>query len=183
MKKVMDEMKIQKICSSILRHSVPVVLVLSFVFFTLISSGEAEVQADRILVEKSKRKMTLYQGDKTLKTYRIALGKNPAGHKVRKGDEKTPVGKYYIDYRNPDSRFHLSLHISYPNDRDIMRSMKRDVTPGGDIMIHGLNKETEWLEEYHRFIDWTDGCIAVTNREIEEIWDLVPDGTPVIIRP
>jgi murein L,D-transpeptidase YafK len=120
------------------------VLVFCLVFFSIISPGEAEVQADRILVEKSKRKMTLYQGEKTLKTYRIALGKNPAGHKVRKGNEKTPVGKYYIDYRNPDSRFHLSLHISYPNDRDIMRAMKRDVTPGRNVMIHGLKKEIEW---------------------------------------
>lgn len=176
-------MKIRKISFSILRHSVVAALVFAFVFFSIVSSGETGVQADRILVEKSKRRMTLYNGKETLKTYHIALGKNPVGHKVRKGDERTPVGPYYIDYRNPDSRFHLSLHISYPNDRDIMRAMKRDITPGGNIMIHGLNKEIEWLEEYHRFIDWTDGCIAVTNGEIEEIWDLVPDGTPVIIRP
>ena len=139
--------------------------------------------ADCILVEKSKRRLTLFSQDKIIKQYRVSLGKNPVGHKFQEGDGKTPEGLYWIDYRNPESRFHLSLRISYPNEKDIMRAMKVAASPGGDIMIHGIDKRFAWLGRLHRYLDWTDGCIAVTNREIEEIWTLVPVGTSIEIRP
>lgn len=139
--------------------------------------------ADHILVIKSTRTMSLMQGDKVLKTYKVALGTTPVGAKQKHGDHKTPEGDYVISARNPHSQFHLSLRISYPNATDRARAHKLGVSPGGDIMIHGLPPEYAYLGARHRDTDWTEGCIAVTNAEIEEIWDLVPVGTRVEIRP
>lgn len=140
-------------------------------------------QADRVLMEKAKRKLTLFRGEKELKHYFVALGGQPVGAKERQGDQKTPEGQYVIDFRNSKSQFHLSLHVSYPNTEDRARARKRGVDPGGAIMIHGIGKMYGWLGAAHRKIDWTLGCIAVTNEEIEEIWSLVPDGTPIEIKP
>lgn len=139
--------------------------------------------ADHILVVKSTRTMSLLQGDKVLKTYKVALGTVPVGAKEKHGDHKTPEGEYIISARNPHSQFHLSLRISYPNAPDRQRARKLGVAPGGDVMIHGLMPEYAYLGARHRDTDWTDGCIAVTNQEIEEIWDLVPVGTRIEIRP
>jgi murein L,D-transpeptidase YafK len=135
------------------------------------------LKADRIVVNKSLREMLLLRGESVLRTYRVALGPNPAGHKVREGDGRTPEGRYVIDRRNPRSRYHLSLHISYPSQADIQRASALGVPPGGDIMIHGLK------DGQRRETDWTQGCIAVTNEEMDEIWDLAPDGTVVEINP
>ncbi len=140
-------------------------------------------QADRIVVIKSKRVLMLMQNDEILKSYRIALGGNPTGHKVKAGDKRTPEGNYIIDTRNPNSSFHLSLRISYPGPGDVENAERLGVSPGGSIMIHGLKPQHAHLDKMHRMQDWTEGCIAVTNREIEEIWRLVPDGTPVMIKP
>ncbi len=123
--------------------------------------------------------MTLMHGAHVLKTYKVALGAEPVGAKQREGDHKTPEGIYVIDSRNSASRFHLSLHISYPSPADRERAHKLGVAPGGAIMIHGLEPKYAYLGSLHRQTDWTDGCIAVTNAEIEEIWRLVPVGTPV----
>lgn len=139
--------------------------------------------ADKILVEKGERRMTLLAKGKVLKTYKIALGGDPVGPKERQGDNKTPEGMYRIDSRNRDSQYHLSLHISYPNEKDKKRARELGVSPGGDIMIHGLKNGFSWAGEYHTGVDWTKGCIAVTDEEIEEIDKLVPNGTPVEIRP
>lgn len=138
--------------------------------------------ADRILIEKKERRLTLFSKGKVLKTYRIALGGNPDGPKERQGDNKTPEGIYRIDSRNRDSRYHLSLHISYPNEKDKKRAQELGVSPGGDIMIHGIKNGLAWVGDLHREVDWTQGCIAVTNQEIEEIERLVPNGTIVEIR-
>lgn len=138
---------------------------------------------DHILVLKSKRTMTLLSGDKVLKTYQIALGGTPLGPKERQGDHKTPEGSYIIDSRNAHSQFHLALHVSYPNAEDRARAHKSGVDPGGAIMIHGLPAGYGWLGANHRRVDWTDGCIAVSNEEIEEIWKLVPIGARVEIKP
>lgn len=143
----------------------------------------AGVFADRVLVNKAERRLMLYHGNKLLRSYRIALGDNPIGHKQQEGDERTPEGRYKLDYRNPHSAYHLSLHISYPNAADRASAKKRRVKPGGLIMIHGLHKGFAYLGKLHTQTDWTDGCIAVTNDEIEEIWRLVRDGTPIIILP
>jgi len=139
--------------------------------------------ADRILIEKNARRLMLISQGEVLKSYNIALGGNPIGPKERQGDNKTPEGTYVIDGRNKDSRFHLSLRISYPNERDKNRAKKLGVSPGGDIMIHGIKNGTPWVGDAHTEVDWTKGCIAVTDEEIEEISRLAPIGTVVEIRP
>lgn len=133
-------------------------------------------QADAIRVYKAQRRMELWRGERRIATYGIALGDDPIGHKRQQGDEKTPEGRYRISGRNPRSRFHLSLRISYPNEADREQARRRGVDPGGDIMIHGATPPG-----YRG--DWTDGCIAVTNEEMDAIWQRVPVGTPIDIRP
>jgi murein L,D-transpeptidase YafK len=140
-------------------------------------------QADRIVIVKSARTLTLLRQGQVLKTYKVALGQEPVGPKAKRGDSRTPEGEYIIDSRNPHSQFHLSLHVSYPNAGDRVRAAKLGVNPGGDIMIHGLPPAYAYLGPLHRQTDWTLGCIAVTNAEIEEIWSLVPNGTKVEIKP
>jgi len=139
--------------------------------------------ADRIVIVKSARTMTLLSGGQVLKTYKVALGGQPVGAKERVGDHKTPEGQYVVDAKNAHSRFYRALHISYPNAADRERARKLGESPGGNIEIHGLGKKFAWVGAFHRQTDWTDGCIAVTNAEIDEIWQLVPIGTPVSIRP
>jgi tetratricopeptide (TPR) repeat protein len=138
---------------------------------------------DKVLIEKKKRLLTLISGGQAIKTYKIALGGNPVGPKERRGDNKTPEGNYTIVSRNRRSDYHLSLRISYPNGKDKKRAKELGVSPGGDIMIHGIKNGLGWLGGFHTEIDWTEGCIAVTDNEMEEIARLVPDGTPVEIRP
>jgi murein L,D-transpeptidase YafK len=140
-------------------------------------------QADRIVIVKSQRTLTLMRNGAVLKTYKVALGHEPRGAKTQQGDTKTPEGLYTIDLRNPHSQYHLSLRISYPNAADREQARARGVDPGGAIMIHGLPKAYAWLGPLHRNSDWTLGCVAVTNSEIEEIWATVPLGTPVEIKP
>lgn len=142
-----------------------------------------EPRADRIVIEKHDRRLTTYRAGAPIKTYRIALGFSPVGHKTREGDGKTPEGVYVIDGRLARSQFHRALHISYPNAADREAARRAGVDPGGAIMIHGLGNGWGWLDAAHRLTDWTAGCIAVTNEEIEELWAAVPDGTPVEIRP
>jgi murein L,D-transpeptidase YafK len=135
------------------------------------------LRADQIVVNKSRREMLLLRGNVILRSYRIALGREPVGHKQCEGDGRTPEGRYRIDRRNPKSRYYLALHISYPNAEDTERARAAGVEPGGDIMIHGL-KDGELREG-----DWTQGCIAVTDQEMDEIWGLVPEGTVIVIEP
>jgi tetratricopeptide (TPR) repeat protein len=142
-----------------------------------------EGPADKILIEKKERRLTLISKGEALKTYKIALGGNPNGPKEMQGDNKTPEGTYIIDSRNKDSRYHLSLHISYPNEKDKERARELGVSPGGDIMIHGIKNGYAWVGDLHKEVDWTKGCIAVTDEEIEEIDRLAPNGTVVEIRP
>jgi murein L,D-transpeptidase YafK len=152
----------------------------------LSSTGEPlppEARADRVIVIKHERSLLLQAGGMTMKRYRIALGQNPEGHKQAQGDGRTPEGLYRIDWRNPRSRFHRSLHVSYPNADDRQRAARAQVNPGGDIMIHGLPARLGWIGPLHRLLDWTDGCVAVTNAEVDELWRAVADGTPIEIRP
>ena len=139
--------------------------------------------ADKVLIEKQARQLTLIAKGEVIKTYTIALGGNPVGPKEREGDNKTPEGIYFIDSRNGNSGYHLSLHISYPNGLDKMRARERGVRPGGDIMIHGIKNGFSPVGAVHADSDWTQGCIAVTNQEMEEIYKLVPNGTLVEITP
>jgi murein L,D-transpeptidase YafK len=144
-------------------------------------SGDKTI--DEIIVLKSRRELQLIENNSVLRTYKISLGSSPIGPKMRQGDGKTPEGKYHISGRNKSSKYHLSLRISYPNTDDILRAKRMGVNPGGDIMIHGLRNDFGWVGPFHRFFDWTQGCIAVTDSEIEEIYNLVANNTPVIIRP
>lgn len=144
--------------------------------------GRAE-PVDKVLVVKSERTLTLLSRGKVIRTYKVALGAVTLGAKEQQGDHKTPEGTYVLDRRNAASKFHKSIHISYPNAQDRERARKQGVRAGGDIMVHGLPNGFGWVGAKHRLIDWTDGCIAVTDEEIDEIWGLVRDGTPIEIRP
>jgi murein L,D-transpeptidase YafK len=163
------------------------ILLLTIVLFFLIENPNAkslrEEPADRILVEKGARKIMLYRGQDLIRTYRIAMGSHPTGKKQCQGDKRTPEGRYIINGRNMDSRYHRSLHISYPNAADRESAKRLGCNPGGDIMIHGLPNGYGWVGKLHTSVDWTLGCIAVTNPEIQEIWSLAPNGTPVVINP
>ena len=143
----------------------------------------AGITIDRIVVEKSARRLSVFRDGNQIKTYQIALGRRPVGAKQEEGDMKTPEGIYNIDGRNPQSNFHLALHISYPSDEDDRRAAARGVSAGYDIMIHGIQNGRGWIGAFHRWSDWTAGCIAVTDEEIEELWRLTPDGTEIEIRP
>src|SRR4030095_584935 len=145
--------------------------------------GALTEKADEVLVEKSKRTLSLLKEGQVFKTYRVSLGREPVGPKTEQGDEKTPEGDYLIDARNPHSQFHLSLRVSYPNAADRKQAKARGVDPGGLIMIHGLPNGFSDFGKTHLLLDWTDGCIAVTDSEIEEIWEAVKVGTKVRILP
>jgi murein L,D-transpeptidase YafK len=138
---------------------------------------------DRIVIEKSKRTLTLMSGSKALKTYKVALGGQPIGAKDRQGDHKTPEGIYAVDAKKANSQFYKALHISYPNQTDREHARKLGVSPGGDVEIHGLGAKWGWIGAKHRLTDWTDGCVDITNEEIDEIYSQIKVGTPVEIRP
>ena len=140
-------------------------------------------KADSILILKKDHVLELLAGGKVIRTYKVALGRGGLAPKEREGDARTPEGHYVIDARNADSHYHRALHISYPDDADRRRAAKLGVAPGGAIMIHGLPNGFGNLGAAHRLYDWTLGCIAVTDEEIDEIWNMVPVGTPVEIRP
>ncbi|HEY2461726.1 MAG TPA: L,D-transpeptidase family protein [Candidatus Acidoferrum sp.] len=146
-------------------------------------SAAPTVTADRVDVFKAEHKMLLSRRGQPLKTYTVSIGRSPLGPKTRTGDHRTPEGNYVVNWRNPKSKFHLSLHVSYPNAHDEAIAKRDGASPGGDIMIHGLQNGLGALGRLHRLIDWTDGCIAVTNSEMDQIWRAVPDGTPIEIHP
>jgi murein L,D-transpeptidase YafK len=137
--------------------------------------------ADKVVVLKSYRRLLLMRGDEVLKTYIVSLGGNPVGPKVKQGDNRTPEGSYVLDRHNANSQYHRSIHISYPNANDLARARKLGVPPGSEMFIHGLPNDFRGHSE--ALGDWTEGCIAVTNAEIDEIWRAVADGTPIEIRP
>ena len=147
-------------------------------------SDQHSQYVDFVLVRKSERKLYLYSGDSAIKTYPIALGRQPEGQKIREGDSRTPEGLYTLDWRNPTSKFFRSIHVSYPNISQERNAKEAGVDPGGAIMIHG--QPNDWAERIQltfKHKDWTEGCIAVENQDMLEIWDLVRDGTPIKIEP
>ena len=146
-------------------------------------AAQTASRVDSIVIETSKRTLTLMSGTKTVQTYRVALGEQPVGAKDRQGDHKTPEGIYSVDAKNPTSQFHKALHISYPSQADRAIARKLGVSPGGDVEIHGLGAKWGWIGAKHRLTDWTDGCIALTNEEFDEIYPLIKVGTQVEIRP
>jgi murein L,D-transpeptidase YafK len=140
-------------------------------------------KADSILILKKDHLLQLLTQGKVIHTDKVALGRGGLAAKEQEGDARTPEGRYFIDAKNKSSAYHRALHISYPSAEDRVRASKRGVSPGGAIMIHGLPNGLGWIGPAHRLYDWTLGCVAVTDGEIEEIWDMVPVGTPVEIRP
>ncbi|HZD48911.1 MAG TPA: L,D-transpeptidase family protein [Silvibacterium sp.] len=141
----------------------------------------ASAKADKVIVLKSERKLLLMKGDQVLKTYTVSLGENPVGPKIREGDGRTPEGEYVLDRHNAKSQYHRSIHISYPNAEDLARARKLGVPPGGDLFIHG--EPNDYHGPSNQLGDWTDGCIAVTSADMDEIWRAVADGTPIEIKP
>jgi murein L,D-transpeptidase YafK len=140
----------------------------------------ASATADKVLVLKSRRKLYLMEDGKVLKSYHVSLGGHPVGTKVREGDERTPEGTYVLDWHNPHSDYYRSIHISYPAPKDVARASRLGVPPGGDLFIHGQPNRFAGPGEMRG--DWTEGCIAVSNTEMDEIWRAVADGTPIVIK-
>jgi murein L,D-transpeptidase YafK len=162
-----------------------VIIVIAVLGVALLSGGHPSQQqrASKVLVLKTEHRLLLLdEGNNAMRTYAIAIGRGGVEPKQRQGDHKSPEGVYVIDRHKGDSGFHRALHVSYPNDADRERARKAGIDAGGDIMIHGIQNGLGWLGPLHRAVDWTDGCIAVTDAEIEEIYSAVPDGTPVEIR-
>lgn len=153
------------------------------VIHTPVTGVKSHIIADSIVVEKSKRTLTLFQTGAPVRVYRVALGAQPVGDKVKRGDGRTPEGLYHVDFKNPQSKYHLGLHISYPDAAHAQRANAMGVSPGGDIMIHGLPPQYADVGADQADQDWTEGCIAVTDSEIEEIFRAVPQGTPIQIKP
>jgi murein L,D-transpeptidase YafK len=155
--------------------------------FGLVLGGSAPASdfplADRVLVEKSARKLHLLKNGVPFRTFDIALGQAPEGHKEMEGDERTPEGVYLLDARNPDSDYFLSIHISYPNGRDRAAARSKGVDPGGAIMIHGQPNVPTYSAAYYAREDWTDGCIAVSNSDMIDIWLMTPEDVPIEIVP
>ncbi|PWK68154.1 L,D-transpeptidase-like protein [Aminobacter sp. AP02] len=145
-------------------------------------SARADV-VDLVRVAKAERRLELVSGDRVVRSYAVALGANPIGHKRQQGDERTPEGRYVLDWRNPGSAFSKSIHISYPNADDQAAAKRAGVDPGGMIMIHGQPNGYGWWSWLVQMFDWTNGCIAVTDEEMAEIWHMVEDGTPIEINP
>jgi murein L,D-transpeptidase YafK len=138
---------------------------------------------NRVLVKKGQRRLYLMNGEEIVRSYRISLGDNPEGHKLYEGDERTPEGDYTLDWRNSSSDFYKSIHISYPSAKDREMAENWGLDPGGSIMIHGLPNGAGDMAFAYTGLDWTNGCIAVNNQEMDEIWQLVNDGTPIRIIP
>lgn len=136
---------------------------------------------DLVIVNKSEKRMYLMENDQVLKKYKIALGANPVGHKTQEGDEKTPEGLYKLDYINEQSSFYRSMHISYPNEEDVKRAEDEGVPPGGAIMVHGQKNGWGWIAYITQMFNWTNGCIAIRNKQMDEFIELVPVGTPIQI--
>lgn len=171
------------------RHLLLILAGYSFLLLYCLASFSAAAESsesiDMIWVQKADRKLHLMAGQRVVRSYTVSLGENPRGHKQREGDSRTPEGLYFIDGRNEASRFFLSLHISYPSLYDWQRAVRSGLDPGGYIMIHGepddpLQKEQLRMSTIR---DWTDGCIALNNVDMAEVWSLVRDGTPILIDP
>lgn len=150
---------------------------------TPVTGIKSSVIADSIVVEKAKRVLTLFSAGIPVRTYKIALGRQPLGDKIRKGDNRTPEGTYFIDFKNASSKYYKALHISYPDASHEERARELGVSPGGDVMIHGLPPAYASIGAAHSKWDWTEGCIAVTDKEIDEIYNAIPTGAIIDIKP
>ena len=154
------------------------------IFLTLPTVNSLSAQkADAVLVIKSKNRLYLMNKGERIASFQVTFGQNPKGHKIKRGDERTPEGHYLLDYKNPNSKFHKSIHISYPNAIDRANAKHLGVSPGGDIMIHGQTNGWGWASPILQFFPWTDGCIALSNMGMDQVWEAVDPGTSIEIRP
>ncbi|MEX2489144.1 MAG: L,D-transpeptidase family protein [Pseudomonadales bacterium] len=160
-----------------------VVALLAGTFIIPGCKADSALYADLVLVKKAERKMYLLADDKVVREYDIALGDNPQGHKQKEGDERTPEGIYTLDKKKADSAYYKAIRISYPAEQDRIAAQRAGVSPGGQIMIHGQKNGFGWLADKTQRYDWTDGCIAITDPEMDEVWSLVDVGTPIVIQP
>jgi murein L,D-transpeptidase YafK len=147
------------------------------------SAFAAAEKADLVVVSKSESRLYLERAGRRFASFKVVFGANPKGHKQQEGDERTPEGSYVLDSKNPNSAFHKSIHISYPNAADRAAAKSRGVSPGGDVMIHGQKNGWGWLAPISQLFDWTDGCVALRNSDMDEVWNSVDVGTPIEIRP
>lgn len=150
---------------------------------TIISPAALAAPIDQLLIHKHERRLEVISDGKVIRSYRVALGREPTGHKYQRGDNRTPEGIYHIDWRHRSANYNLSMHLDYPNLQDRTEARKRGVDPGGMIMIHGTPIDDEHPEWFFKGLDWTNGCIALDNASMQELWHLVPDGTRVEIIP
>lgn len=146
-------------------------------------SAAAQPVIDQLRVHKQERRLDVISEGKVIRSYRISLGRQPVGHKQHQGDNRTPEGIYHIDWRHHSPNYNLSMHLDYPNLKDRAEAWKRGVDPGSMIMIHGTPVDEDYPEWFFHGLDWTNGCIALLNADMQELWDLVPDGTRVEILP
>ena len=160
-----------------------VVLALAAVAGLLAALASAEEKADLVRVVKDENRLYLSKDGKELASFHVVFGANPEGHKQEEGDNRTPEGRYVLDYKNTASKYYKSIHVSYPNAKDRENARKRGVSPGGDIMIHGQPNGKEWLTVVTQRFNWTDGCIALSNGDMDAVWDAVDVGTPIVIEP
>lgn len=143
----------------------------------------AEPAVTLVRIMKSDNKLQLLAGETLVREFHVVFGANPKGHKMQEGDERTPEGSYTLDYKKPDSAFYRAIHISYPNAKDIALAKSRGVKPGGDIMIHGQKNGLGWLSFISQRFNWTNGCVALPNKDMDIVWALVKEGTPIEILP
>lgn len=162
-----------------------VLVIAAFAIYYFIPDNELpiNVKIDKLVVTKSRRIMEAYSNGKVIKIYTISLGRNPLGDKEFEGDKRTPEGSYTINDKNPKSGYYKNLGVSYPNKDDINEANKNGLKPGGEIKIHGIRNGLGFIGKFHRFFDWTAGCIALTDKEVDELYDHVIIGTPIIINP
>jgi murein L,D-transpeptidase YafK len=156
-------------------------LLIILFFIPVICFGQEK--AGSVLVIKSESKLYILKNGIEVRSYNVAFGANPKEHKQQQGDERTPEGMYILDYKKENSEYYKAIHISYPNGEDKKRAKKRNVNPGGSIMIHGQKNGYGWLWFITQRFNWTKGCIAVSNKDMDEIWKMVDVGTPIEIRP
>lgn len=158
-------------------------LLITLLLILQTANGFSSLKADAVLVIKSERRLYLMLKGVPFASFPVTFGANPTGHKQEQGDERTPEGHYLLDYKNPNSKFYKSIHISYPNAKDRASARGRGVDPGGDIMIHGQKNGWEWAAPLVQFFSWTDGCVALSNRDMDRVWTAISPGTPIEIRP
>ena len=147
------------------------------------ANGDSVQKADAVLVIKSEKRLYLISKGERFASFPVTFGANPVGHKQARGDERTPEGHYILDYKNPNSKFYKSIHISYPSEKDWLSARRSGVDPGGDIMVHGQTNGWQWASPLVQLFSWTDGCVALSNKNMDRVWAAVDSGTPIEIRP